>query len=130
MPGTIDHHAALVIGHPGHAVRIYHWLELARPVVFVLTDGSGGTAGSRLESTTSLLHHAGAHLGSIYGRWTDRAVYAAILARDISAFSDLVRELAQDLAQSRVEYVVVDAIEGYNPTHDLCHYIAKAAVLF
>src|SRR5207253_5484219 len=31
--------AALVIAHPGHELRVYHWLRLARPSVFILTDG-------------------------------------------------------------------------------------------
>ena len=41
--------AALVIAHPGHELRIHHWLERARPVTFVLTDGSGHTDHSRIE---------------------------------------------------------------------------------
>lgn len=31
--------AALVVAHPGHELRVYGWLEQARPRVFVLTDG-------------------------------------------------------------------------------------------
>ena len=32
---------ALVIGHPGHELLVHGWLEVARPIVFVFTDGSG-----------------------------------------------------------------------------------------
>ena len=31
---------ALFVAHPGHELRIYGWLERARPQVHVLTDGS------------------------------------------------------------------------------------------
>ena len=33
--------AALIVAHPGHELRVHHWMELARPLVLVLTDGSG-----------------------------------------------------------------------------------------
>ena len=36
-----DHRAALVVAHPGHELRVHGWLEVARPVVCVSTDGSG-----------------------------------------------------------------------------------------
>src|SRR4051794_23626759 len=106
MEDIVNARSALVIGHPGHELRLHHWLELAHPLTFVLTDGSGRMAASRLASTTSLLRNAGARLGSIYGRWTDQALYAAILARDPTTLSDLARELALTLADNAVEYVV------------------------
>ena len=58
--------AVLVIGHPGHELRVFHWLEMLRPVVFVLTDGSGGSGYSRLPSTTRILDQVGASRGSFY----------------------------------------------------------------
>ena len=47
--------AALVISHPGHELCVHHWLETARPDVFVLTDGSGRSGISRLDSTTKII---------------------------------------------------------------------------
>ena len=61
--------AALVVAHPGHELGVHGWMELAHPVVCVLTDGSGHTGQSRLRSTTRLLAKACAPLGSIYGRF-------------------------------------------------------------
>lgn len=104
-------------------------MELTNPVVFVLTDGSGGSAASRLESTTSLLRAAGARPGSIFGKWTDREVYAALLSGNSQLFADVVRELARAFKAEAVECVVCDADEGYNPSHDLCRYLVTAAVL-
>src|SRR5260370_411620 len=71
--------AALVIAHPGHELRVHHWLERARPVTFVLTDGSGHTDRSRLAATTAILERAGATRGAIYGAMSDRELYQAIL---------------------------------------------------
>src|SRR4029077_12021317 len=63
--------AALVVAHPGHELRVHGWLERHRPVVFVLTDGSGSTASSRLHSTQRILLRAEARQGSIFGRFSD-----------------------------------------------------------
>ena len=119
--------AALVIAHPGHELRVYHWLEKAHPVVFILTDGSGRSEKSRLLSTTKLLEQVGARACAIYGRFTDLELYQSILARDVVSFIRLAEELADALAGEEVEYTVGDAIEGYHPAHDICRLIINAA---
>jgi len=120
--------AALVIAHPGHELCVYGWLEAVRPQVFVLTDGSGRAGTSRLDSTTKILAQTGARRGSIYGRFTDLNIYEAILDGDFRLFEQLVMELAEALVAAEVEYVAGDAIEGYNPVHDICRLVINAAV--
>lgn len=127
-PPLLGAHAALVIAHPGHELRVHGWLQLARPRVFVLTDGSGRSGRSRLSSTTKVLARVGAQPGSIYGRLTDLDVYSAMLNRDVDVFIRLVGELAETFARERFDYVAGDAAEGYNPTHDVCRLIIDAAV--
>lgn len=123
-----DNRAALVLAHPGHELRVYHWLGLARPLCFVLTDGSGRSGKSRLHSTTEILEQFGARKGCIYGRMTDNAICSAIIRGECDLFIDLTRELAEELVSEQIEYVVGDAIEGYNPVHDLCRSMINAAV--
>jgi hypothetical protein len=121
--------AALIIGHPGHELRIHHWLETARPLTFVLTDGSGRGQQSRLSSTENVLRKAGAKSGPIFGRWTDAQAYELLLSGNLTALVDVTREMAEALVAHNIEVVVADAMEGFNPTHDLCRYITNAAVL-
>jgi hypothetical protein len=123
-----ERRAALVIAHPGHELRVYAWLQLARPQVFVLTDGSGRSRKSRLHRTTQILNSLGARPGSIYGRLTDVRIYSAILNGERDLFIDLAHEVAEALAADRIDYVVADAIEGYNPVHDVCRLVTDAAV--
>lgn len=123
-----DKRTVLVIGHPGHELRVFHWLEIMRPAVFVITDGSGRSGRSRLPSTTRILDQVGASRGSFYGPVTDSAAYAAILNHDFDFFSGLMRGLARYLIEERVSYVAGDALEGYNPTHDVCRLVIGAAV--
>lgn len=119
---------ALIVAHPGHELRVHGWMERTRPEVFVLTDGSGHTERSRLASTAEVLRRAGARPGTVFGRFRDRSLYELLLNRDLGTLEHVVRELAEALVQSGVDCVAADAIEGYNPGHDLCRVVADAAV--
>lgn len=120
--------AALIVAHPGHELRVHGWLEAARPRVCVLTDGSGRSGRSRLDSTTKVLDAAGACAGSVYGPLSDGGLYAAVLDHEYAPFKRIVEELASMLVRERVEFVAGDAEEGYNPSHDICRLIINAAV--
>ncbi|MCW5893607.1 MAG: hypothetical protein KIT14_24080 [bacterium] len=118
---------ALFVAHPGHELRVWHWVEQTRPLVCVLTDGSGAGGVSRLASMHRLLAHAGATLGPIQAPFTDRALYAALLAGDHAPFLALVARLGDALAAAGVTLLASDAIEGTNPAHDVCRLLADAA---
>jgi hypothetical protein len=122
--GTI----ALLVAHPGHELILHGWLGRTQPTVFVLTDGSGSHGISRLASTTRVLQRAGARPGPVYGRFSDRDVYDALLEGATGAFAQVTGELAAWLVRNPVRGVVTDSAEGYNPTHDLCRTLAGAAV--
>jgi hypothetical protein len=125
---SLDIRTALVIGHPGHELLLHGWLEVTHPLVFVFTDGSGRSNQSRLASTTKVLNRTGAKSGSIYGRLTDAAGYAAILNHEFHPFIGLARELCGALVAERIDYVAGDAFEAYNPMHDVCRLVINAAV--
>lgn len=118
----------LVIAHPGHELRVFGWLERARPLVFVLTDGSGSRGEARIGSTSAILDQVSARAGPIYGRMSDRAIYAAMLAHDAGCFAALADELAEALLAEGADGVVGDAVEGFNPSHDVCRLLVNAAV--
>jgi hypothetical protein len=121
--------AALVVAHPGHEVCVYGWLESARPRLFILTDGSGRNGQSRLKSAAALLAELGLQPGSIFGRFTDRNFYSAVIAQDTELFLSLARELAAAFVREEITSVAGDAAEGYNSTHDLCRALINAAVV-
>jgi hypothetical protein len=120
--------AALVVGHPGHELLVHGWLEETRPLVFVLTDGSGRSNESRLASTTKVIEQTGARAGSIYGRLADVAAYAALLNHEFDLFVGLARELCEAFIVERINFVAGDALEGYNPMHDVSRLVINAAV--
>jgi hypothetical protein len=121
--------AILVIAHPGHELRVHGWLETTRPEVWVLTDGSGRTGRSRLDSTTRVIEATGAARGRVYGRMTDADLYNAVLNSEQRAFTTLVDDLAAALLQNDVNCIAGDAEEGYNPAHDICRLVINAATM-
>src|SRR4051794_8313399 len=120
--------AILVIAHPGHELRVHGWLEATVPSVWILTDGSGHTGRSRIDSTTRLLKTAGAVPGPVYGAMTDADLYNSVLGSNHQPFIDLVDKLAAAILHEQVDCVAGDAEEGYNPGHDTCRLIINAAV--
>lgn len=120
--------SALVVAHPSHELRLHGWLQRARPLVSVLTDGSGQSGRPRLPSTTRVLDDVGAQAGRVYGRITDLEVYAALLNGDSDLFIGLAEEIAEELISEQIEYVVGDAAEGYSSAHDVCRFMLNAAV--
>jgi AcrR family transcriptional regulator len=118
----------LVVGHPGHELRVHGWLERERPIVVVLTDGSGHAGISRLPSTAQIVARAGASAGTIFGRFTDAEFYRALLDTHVERFGDLVEEIASALVSEGITTVAGDDAEGYNPTHDVCRLIVNAAI--
>jgi hypothetical protein len=102
-------------------------MERVRPIVSVLTDGSGSTNVSRLEESRAVLAATGARPAAGFGLVTDREAYAALMAGDARPFLGKLDGLVETLLTDGVHTVVVDAAEGYNPVHDVCHWMGLAA---
>jgi hypothetical protein len=118
----------LIIAHPGHELRLFDWMKRERPLVFILSDGSGGAQSPRLDYSVAAIRRAGATLIEGSGQRSDREWYAAILAGDIAAFTQTAGAIAAAALTMHAPLVVSDAADGYNPLHDLCQAIAGAVV--
>lgn len=129
MPTSLgEKRTALVIGHPGHELRIHGWLEAVQPLVCVLSDGSGQIGSGRLGYTERVVRNARARPGPVFGRYSDRSLYQALLRHDHSFFLRLAEELANTWTDARIDHVVGDLLDGVNPTHDVCRLVTEAAL--
>ena len=117
----------LLHAHPGHELRLFGWMEQHKPTLLLMTDGSGGGAPRTQHSLQSALR-AGAHPGAIFGMAPDRDWYAAILNSDLTMFNTVISALVETASANRSTLVVSDAVDGYNPMHDLCEVVAASAV--
>jgi hypothetical protein len=118
----------LLFAHPGHELRAHHLMERTQPLVGVLTDGSGSTGVSRLDETRSLLDRVGARPAPVFGALSDREAYAALMDTDAEPFVVLVEQIVYTLCGEAITAILVDSAEGYNPIHDICHWIGRAAI--
>jgi hypothetical protein len=116
----------LILAHPGHELRIFHWLERNQPIVSILTDGSGGDKDSRIAYSEASVATAGATLGPVFGPMSDQAWYQAILDGDPTPFWDGADRIAAGAAGAPEVTVVADAVDGYNPVHDLASVVGSA----
>lgn len=119
---------ALVVGHPGHELKMFGWIAEHHPQVHVITDGSGRQGVSRLPSTSKFLSAMDAEPGEIFGAVSDAGVYRALLETNIQFFLDILSGLADSFLRHGIDFVAGDASEGYNPTHDICRALVNAAV--
>ncbi|MFA5982977.1 MAG: hypothetical protein WC782_03085 [Methylococcaceae bacterium] len=118
----------LIVGHPGHELRIFGWVKKMRPLAVALTDGSGHTLQPRLVASKALLMQLGAIPSKLYGISSDQAIYQRILQQDADYFLSLSAAIAQLIIDYQADMVIGDAIEGYNPVHDLCRLVIDKAV--
>src|SRR5205085_8591147 len=123
-----DTSSALIVAHPGHEIRLHGWLEQTRPLVLILTDGTGRDSPARIAATAHYLDSINVPTGALFGRCTDQTIYEALLRRDFQLFCALSDELADMLVCARINFVVGDATEGYNTTHDAFRLVLDAAV--
>jgi len=126
---TVFQNPALIVGHPGHELKVFGWLATVKPHVYLITDGAGRQGVPRTNSTKLLLNSVGAKPGKIFGVISDAGIYRAILEQNFTFFVDLVDCLAESFLQHEIDSVAGDAAEGFNPTHDLCRTVINAAVL-
>jgi hypothetical protein len=127
-PDWAERRCALVVAHPGHELVVHSWLSEARPRVLVLTDGSGhGTIG-RIDSTARVVDDLDASRGDLFGDHTDHELYAAFLAHDAGFFLRTTDRISAELLDHDIDFVAGDAVEGYNPVHDVCRMMTNAAV--
>jgi len=118
--------SAVIIGHPAHVLRIYRFVEIYQPIVFVLTDGSGTSGRSKSQIAADVVEECGAKTSHVFGRFADAEMYKVMRDQDLDALTALVDDILFEFERNNVELVVGDAAEGFNPTHDLCRYLTNA----
>jgi hypothetical protein len=119
---------AFLAGHPGHELKVFGWIAEYKPRVYVITEGSGRQDVSRLSSTDHLLAGLDVEKDQVFGWISDRDLYRATLARNTGWFLALLDRITESFIVNCVDLVVGDAMEGFNPAHDLCRTLVDASV--
>jgi hypothetical protein len=122
-----DARRVVVLGHPGHELALFGILQHYPPAaVIVISDGGSPrrVAESRRGFDSINL------LGQIrYLDYPEQAFYDALLDHDVDFLQDVVRALRAALFGSQPTQVFCDAVEYYNPLHDLTLPLVRAALM-
>jgi hypothetical protein len=120
----------VVFSHPNHELAIFGLLQRWRPALLYLTDGGGA---DRVAQTQEGLRSIGLLERATFLDHAEASFYEALLERDEAFFRSVAEEIATAVDRWRPERVLCDAVEYYNPVHDLslplvlCGLAARAA---
>ncbi|KYG74815.1 hypothetical protein EV198_0684 [Roseivirga ehrenbergii] len=118
----------LFIGHPGHELLAYKFLRKHKPLVVFLTTGSGNTGNPRIQGSIELLESLGPKVFKPFEPFTDRQIYNLIMEGNFDEFAKVKSALKEFIKEHNVKRIVGDALEGFNPSHDLCRYLINGTV--
>lgn len=119
---------AIVVAHPGHELLAFGFLTRYRPLTHIFTDGSGIGNPPRVDASARILRELDAPRAEVFGAMPDTAIYEAVLDGRAEVFVELRDRLATSFLANDIDFVLADAAEGFNPSHDLCRYVVDAAV--
>jgi hypothetical protein len=114
-----------VFSHPNHELAVFGLVRRWRPHVVFLTDGGGEdrVADTRRGLSSLALLEQARFLGH-----SEASFYGALLDRDADFFRRVAGQVRQAIDAVRPAEVYCDAVEFYNPVHDICLPIVRAAL--
>lgn len=118
----------LFVGHPGHELLAHKFLNKYRPEVIFLTTGSGNADSPRINGSVDLVEAMGLRVFRPFSPFTDRQIYNLIMDGDFGEFAKVKSAITDFILEHKIERIVGDALEGFNPSHDLCRYIINSCV--
>jgi len=115
----------VVLSHPNHELAIFGFLQRFRPHLVYLTDGGGQP---RVEETRRGLESIGLLEHAHFLGHPEKSFYDALLARDSALYEEVASQVCTCFQALKPEQVFCDAIEFYNPVHDISLPIVRAAL--
>src|SRR5262245_11842031 len=107
---------AVVFSHPNHEIALFGWLHRTKPPIVYLTDGGGE---ARVAQTRAGLRSIGCLDRATFLGHTEASLYEALLGRDLRFWRALAEQVRAALAVHAPRQVFCDAVELYNPVHDM-----------
>jgi hypothetical protein len=111
-----DRRVLMVMSHPNHEAAVFGIVQRLRPRLVILTDGGGQ---ARVEQSRLALERIGLLDRACFLNFRESDFYRALLDRDSPFFEKVVDRLREEIEASAPEQILCDAVEFYNPVHDL-----------
>lgn len=113
-----------VFSHPNHEIALLATLKKLRPRIIFLTDGGGE---HRIAESRKGLAYVGLQDLATFLPHTEKSFYNALLELDTLFFAKVASEVSAILKDWKPEQILCDAVEFYNPVHDMALPIVAAA---
>lgn len=140
---------ALSIAHPGHEYHLHGFMEIAKPFIFILTDGSERTGKDMMMDSIRCIDKAvkqGVKItvtnaqafqrifklsfteeGKEMYHLTDADIYNKVKNQP-AELNVYVEFMVDKLIKHKIDYLVCDAAEDHHLTHDLVRMLCEIAV--
>jgi hypothetical protein len=115
----------VLFSHPNHELAIFGLLQRRQPSLVYLTDGGGP---ERIEQTQRGLAAIGVLERAIFLNHREQRLYDALLDGDLAFYQGLARQVRKIIDDRQPAELLCDAVEFYNPVHDVSLPVAWAAV--
>src|SRR5205085_5283405 len=115
----------IVFSRPKQELVSYGLLQRLRPYLVYLADGGGG---ARLAETRRGRGSIGLFGRACFLNHTEASFYEALLARDCEFYRAVAEEVRLSARALRPAWILCDAVEFYNPLHDMALPVARAAL--
>jgi hypothetical protein len=113
----------MIFGHPAHELALFGFLQRFQPQVIIVTDGGSE---ERLRQSRAGLDLIG--LKATYLDFAENDFYVALLRRDVPFFEAVADCLQGHIAAAGPQQIFCDALEFYNPVHDITLPLVLRAV--
>ena len=120
-----SHNTLVVFSHPNHELAVYGFMQRVRPWSVYLTDGGGN---ERVEQTRRGLSRIGLVEKATFLNHSEASFYQALVDCDSAFFQRVADQVGDVIAAVFPENVLCDAVEFYNPVHDLSLPIVRSAM--
>ena len=115
----------MVFGHPAHELALFGMIQRDQPDILVITDGGGP---HRIRDSKRGLATIGLESRARYLNFPESSFYVALLARDTAYFARVAAAVKAVIDEIRPDVICCDAVEFYNPVHDVTVPIVRAAL--
>jgi hypothetical protein len=116
--------AIMVFSHPNHEIGVLGTIYRLRPHIVYLTDGGGEARVLQTRQALRDYQPASVH----YLNHSEQSLYGALCEGDSEFFRTLAIEVRVLLENFNGATIFCDAVEFYNPVHDIALPVVRAAL--
>jgi hypothetical protein len=115
----------MIFGHPTHELALFGAIQRLDPHILVITQGDGPTQEGYSRTALGRIDRLGR---TTYLGYHEADFYQALLDGDTGYFDRVVADIRDEVDRVRPDQVFCDAIEFYNPVHDITLVLVEAAL--